>query len=133
MQMKHPANQEVAKVWKRVGGLLLEVLIAITVVASAVVYVASHPANSLDWGRIALYANTGVVFGFLVWWFREKWKELKFWTGVSVLLLVHLTGFIFAIQRIPEMPLVYYAVLNPIELSLVVPILRKLLAKQNYS
>jgi hypothetical protein len=111
---------------KRVRDIFLEVVIAVVLVTGGIAYVATHPRDSLNWGRIALAGNTIVVFGFLISWFREAWRQLVFWTTLVVFLLGHATAYIFVLSRIHDFPLAYYVVLNSMELVLFTSILRKL-------
>lgn len=112
--------------WKRVRDIVLEVVIAVVLVTGAIIYVASHPRDSVNWDRIALAVNTIVVFGFLISWFRREWKRLLFWTTLVVLLLGHTTLYVLILSRVHEFPLAYYVVLNSMELALFAAILRKL-------
>ena len=115
------------KHWKRVRDIFLEVVIAVALVTGGIIYVASHPRGSLNWGRIALAGNTAVVFGFLISWFRQEWKRLVFWTTLVVLLLGHTATYILVLSRVHDFPLAYYVVLNSMELVLFTAILRTLL------
>jgi len=115
------------KHWKRVRDIFLEVVIAVALVTGGIIYVASHPRGSLNWGRIALAGNTVVVFGFLISWFRQEWKRLVFWTALVVLLLGHTAIYIAVLSRVHDFPLAYYVVLNSMELALFTAILRRLL------
>jgi hypothetical protein len=115
------------KSWKRVRDIFLEVVIAVSLVTGGIIYVASHPRDSLNWGRIALAGNTVVVFGFLISWFRQEWKRLVFWVAMVVLLLGHTAIYILVLSHVHDFPLAYYVVLNSMELALFTVILRKLL------
>ena len=117
------------KHWKRVRDIFLEVVIAVALVTGGLIYVASHPRGSLNWGRIALAGNTVVVFGFLISWFRQEWKRLVFWTSLVVLLLGHTAIYIAVLSRVHDFPLAYYVVLNSMELALFTAILRRLLTR----
>jgi hypothetical protein len=117
------------KHWKRVRDIFLEVVIAVALVTGGIIYVASHPRGSLNWGRIALAGNTVVVFGFLISWFRQEWKRLVFWTSLVVLLLGHTAIYIAVLSRVHDFPLAYYVVLNSMELALFTAILRRLLTR----
>jgi len=115
---------------KRVRDLLIEALIGVILVTAFVAYLFTLPKGAtLDWRRIALVLNTVTVFGFLIWWFRDAWKCLLFWTTLTVLLLVHTAAYLFVLGRVEDWQLAYYVVLNPIELALFTPILRKLVVK----
>ncbi len=112
--------------WKRLGAIFLEVVIAVVLVTGGIVYVATHPRDSLNWSRIALAGNTIVVFGFLISWFRDAWRRLVFWTALVVLLLGHTAAYILVLSHIHEFPLAYYVLLNSMELVLFATILKKL-------
>jgi hypothetical protein len=56
---------------KRVRDIFLEIVIAVALVIWGIIYVASHPRGTLNWGRIAMAGNTLVVFGFLISWFSS--------------------------------------------------------------
>jgi hypothetical protein len=112
---------------KRVRDIFLEIVIAVALVIWGIIYVASHPRGTLNWGRIAIAGNTLVVFGFLISWFRQEWKRLVFWTALVVLLLGHTAIYILVLSRVHDFPLAYYVVFNSIEMVLFTGILRKLL------
>ena len=116
-----------SKSWKRLRDLLLEVLVVLVVVIGGIIYVALHPKANQHWEMIALAVNTAIVFGFLISWFRDEWKHVVFWATFAALLLAHTTTYLFVLRRIGELPLVYYFLLNPVELAIFAPILRKLL------
>ncbi len=115
------------KPWKRVRDIFLEIAIAVALVTWGIIYVASHPRGSLNWGRIAIAGNTVVVFGFLISWFRQERKRLVFWTALVVLLLGHTAIYILALSRVHDFPSAYYVVFNSMEMALFTVILRKLL------
>lgn len=117
------------KPWKRVREIFTEVVIAVALVTGGIIYVASHPRDSLNWGRIAMAGNTVVVFGFLISWFRQEGKRLVFWTAMLVLLLDHTAIYILVLNHVHDFPLAYYVVLNAMELALFTAILRKLLTR----
>jgi hypothetical protein len=112
---------------KRVRDIFLEIVIAVALVIWGIIYVASHPRGTLNWGRIAIAGNTLVVFGFLISWFRQEWKRLVFWTALVVLLLGHTAIYILVLSRVHDFPLAYYVVFNSMEMVLFTGILRKLL------
>jgi hypothetical protein len=112
---------------KRVRDIFLEIVIAVALVIWGIIYVASHPRGTLNWGRIAMAGNTLVVFGFLISWFRQEWKRLVFWTALVVLLLGHTAIYILVLSRVHDFPLAYYVVFNSMEMVLFTGILRKLL------
>jgi len=110
---------------KRIRDLALEAAIAVTLVGGFTAFLWTHQRGAeFDWKWIALIANTGTVFGFVIWWFRDAWATLVFWAGVLVLMVGHLAIYSFALRRIDSLPLAYYSLLNVAEWAVVVPILR---------
>ena len=81
---------------------------------------------ALNWQRIALVLNTLVVFGFLVSWFRDALRSLSFWATLSMLLLGHMAAYLLLLDHTEGWPLAYYLVLNPMELAIFTPILKKI-------
>ena len=129
MQVKVATVEDIVRVMssgKRARDLLVEILIGIILVTAFVAYLFTLPKGiTLNWRHIALALNTLVVFGFLISWFRDVWKCLAFWATITALLLVHTAIYLFVLGRIEGWPLAYYVVLNPIELAIFAPILRK--------
>jgi hypothetical protein len=116
-------------VLKRIRDLALEVAIAITLVGGSTAYVWTHPRGTgFDWKWIALIANTATVLGFVVWWFRDAWATLVFWTGVFVLMVGHLAIYSFVLRHIDSLPLSFYPLLNVAEWTLIVPMMKWLTA-----
>jgi hypothetical protein len=110
----------------RIRDLALETAIAVILVGGFVAYLWTHPGAELDWKRLALLFNTAMVFGFVIWWFRDAWAGLVFWTAVLVLLVIHLTVYSYALRRIDTLPLTYYAFFNAAEWAVIVPLMRRL-------
>lgn len=111
---------------KRAMELLLEILIAVILVTAFVTYLFTLPkGTTLNWQRIALVVNTAVVFGLLISWFRNGWKNLAFWATITVLLLGHTAAYLFVLNRIEGYPLAYYVIANPVELALFSPVLKR--------
>lgn len=112
--------------YKRATGLLLEIVIGLILVTAFVAYLFTLPrGTTLNWQRIALVLNTVVVFGFVISWFRNAWKNLAFWATITVLLLGHTAVYLFVLNRTEGWPLAYYVMANPVELALFSPILRR--------
>lgn len=112
--------------WKRARDIVAELFIGTVLVTAFVVYLFVLPkGSSLNWRFIALVLNTAVVFGFLISWFRDFLPSTAFWAGIALLLLAHFALYLFFLSRVENWPLSYYVVLNPVELALFVPILRR--------
>ena len=114
---------------KRIRDLVIEILIAITLVVGLIAYVWTRPPGTeLDWPRIALILNTAVVFGFVISWFRSDWGNLVFWTVLMVLLVVHLVIFSVTLRQIETLPTIYYALIDAAEWMVIVPLMRSVTA-----
>lgn len=92
---------------------------------SLVVYSFRHPNSELNWSRIALLANTMIVFGYLIAWFNDSWKNILFWVWLLVLLVGHVAFYVFVLGRVGQFPLMYYVILNAGELVLFFPFLSR--------
>ena len=77
----------------------------------------SSPAVELPWPWIAFVANTGIVFGFLIAWFREEWTGRVFWVCLTLLFMAHAAVYIAVLTRIHALHLIYYLLLNHGELA----------------
>jgi hypothetical protein len=104
---------------KRMRDVTVNALIAILLVAAFAVYVIeTHDATKVrNWTPVIQVANTVLVFAFLIQWFRHAWSRNTFWAVLSVLLLVHITAYVLFLSRIHQLPVVYYALLDAIELG----------------
>ncbi len=113
---------------RRIRDLLVEILIAAVLVTSFLIYLFQHPKGvSLPWEWIKLVVNTTIVFGFLIAWFRESWRNYVFWVTVAILLLCHVFLLSFFVRPNYVLPGGYYALLiNPIELVVFAKILRRI-------
>jgi F0F1-type ATP synthase assembly protein I len=111
---------------KRIKDIAIETLIAVVLVGAFVAYLLASPTKgrNLDWRLISNFVNTLVVFGFLISWFRHAWRNVSFWAMLTVLLIGHIAAYAFALGRVQHLPLVFYAVLNVIELTVFTRILR---------
>jgi hypothetical protein len=117
------------KSWRRFWDVLAELFVAVALVTGGIVYVMNHPKASMNWSLIAFAVNTAVVLGFLVAWFRTDWRESLFWRTLTALVVCHAAVYVLAIRHFSDIPLPYYALLVPIELSFITPILRNMIAK----
>lgn len=104
---------------KRIRDIVLEALIAVLFVTAFAVYVIkTHDATKLrDWTPVIQGGNTVLVFGFLIRWFRYAWRRSAFWAVLTVLLLVHIAVYMLLLRRIPQFPLIYYAIQDVCELG----------------
>ena len=115
---------------KRVRDIALETLVGVAAVTALTLYAFNMPkGKSLDFRPIALIANTVLVFGFLISWFRYSLKNSLFWIVLAILLLGHLAAYFFILNRIQNLPYVAYGMIRAIELGLFTTILNKIPSK----
>lgn len=113
---------------KRTRDLLLETVVAVVLVSAYVAYVLQRPTDAPPppWGLISLIANTLVVFGFLLTWFRGSWRNYVFWVAVAALFLAHILTLLFLIRSHVLPTGVYALVINPVELLIFGKILKRI-------
>ncbi len=111
---------------KRLKDLLIETVLAVALVTAYVIYLFHRPKGAaLPWEWIRLIVNTTVVFGFLIAWFRYSWRKRTFWIALSLLLVCHLLFFSLVARPIISGPLLYFALINPVELVIFTIILKR--------
>ena len=101
------------------------VVISVALVVAIAAGEISHPAW-LDWKWIAFALNTAVFCGYVVHWFQNVWRLPKFWLILLSLLVLHSVGFVLVLQAIEHFPLIWYAVLVPLELQAAIVVFRRL-------
>jgi len=110
------ARQHQDNVTKRIRDLVLEIAVAIVLVAGFVAYLFTLPAGTkLDLRPFAAAANTAIVFGFVLWWFRESWRSFTFWGAMLALLAVHACVYDLVLRRVSQIPGAYYVLLDGLE------------------
>ena len=100
--------------------------IAISILLIGVLSFVSIAHRGLDWKWLGLSVNTALVFGFLVYWFRNQWRSFRFWSVLLALLVIHCLVLVIFLQRIDKFPLSWYVLLNSAEWYLMVGILIRL-------
>jgi len=119
---------------KRIRDLIFETLIAIILVTALVVYLFMVPNEGRpNWGLASLAVNTLIVFGFLISWFRYAGRTTRYWATLGMLLLCHSAAYIFVLQRAGRFPLIFYVVMNSVELVLFSRILSKFSGRRQQS
>jgi hypothetical protein len=112
---------------KRIRNLVIEIVVAATLVAGIVVYGFSLPPGTrVDARPLALVGNTVLVFGFVIYWFRGAWKKLAFWAVTFGLFAAHVSLYYFVVSRIQPFPTLYYVPLDMLELALILPLMPRL-------
>jgi len=116
---------------KRAGDLLIETVIGIILVTGYVadLFITLPKGITPNWEYIAFGVNTLVVFGFSISWYRDAWKCSSFWVAILVLLLGHTAVYLSLLHYTEGLPLMFYVVLNPVELTVFTPFLRKIRQK----
>ena len=113
---------------KRVRDIAIEILIATVLVAAFVAYLLTSPkGTTTDWRPIGVVINTLVVFGFLISWFRDTSKNIRFWAILAILLFGHVAAYIILFRHVHQLPASNYAVFDLLELGLFSFVLNKLL------
>jgi uncharacterized membrane protein YfcA len=97
---------------------LLVVLVCILIVTYA-----SQEAASDIFGVLPLLGATLVTFGFPIKWYWKQVRKTRFWLTLSVLLLMHLGGYLYALNGIGRLPGLLYALITPLEWGVMLPIL----------
>lgn len=113
---------------KRLRDLTSETLIAVVLVTAFVVYLFERPKNTppINFGFFSAVVNTAIVFGFVLYWFRNGWKKGLFWAVMAFLFAGHLALYGFVISRVGSFPGIRYALLDAIECALFSRILMRL-------
>lgn len=94
----------------RIRDLLLEIGIAITLVALVLVYAARvPPERRVDFRWVGLVASTAVTFGYALRWCRRYWRLVRFWLAFVALLSAHSVIFTFVLLRVEEWRLMWFA------------------------
>jgi hypothetical protein len=116
---------------KRMRDIALETLIAVALVGGFVAYLFSTPKGH-DISLLPLIgaANTAIVFGYLLSWFRASLKRARFWAAVGVFLLGHLVAYYFLLFQAVRIPLAVYGLIDVCELVAFSQLLRKVLAER---
>jgi hypothetical protein len=113
---------------KRLRDLAIETLIAVVAVTAYVVYLFERPKNAppINFVFFSQVVNTGIVFGFVLYWFRKGWKKGLFWVVMACLFAGHLALYGFVISRLGHFPGIRYALLDAIECAVFSRILMRL-------
>lgn len=113
--------------WKeRVRTFLVEIAIALMLVAIAILYATYGPFRWLPHRKwITLAMLTSAVWGVAVWWYRERWREPILWVAMTGLFVLHIAGYSLLLVHVKEFPPLLSAISCPLEWLVILPILRK--------
>ena len=112
--------------WRaRLRDFVVYVAISVAFVVLLAVGEIKHP-SWFDWKWIAFALNTAVFCGYVVHWFQNVWRLPKFWLALFSLLALHSLGFVSVLHSIEHFPLIWYAVLVPLELQAAIVVYRRL-------
>lgn len=93
----------------RIRGLVLEVVIAATLVVALVVWGFSVPIGTPFPARwIGLIASTSITFGYALRWCRPYWHRARFWFAFTALLVLHTGIFVAVLLNVEEWRLVWF-------------------------
>jgi len=85
---------------KRIRDLVIELLIAVSVVCLIIFSASRRPGDSrVAFRWVGLAAWTGVAFAYPMMKFRPYWRKAPFWLTSAVLLAIHLAAYVLVFQR----------------------------------
>ena len=93
--------------------IALAIVAAVTAIAMAVPKV-----EEIDDKWIGLGSNTLLVFGILLYWFRERLKQKSFWVWFAIVLAVHLALYSVVLRKVGGWPLINFGVIDLVEWAL---------------
>jgi len=93
-----------------------QLVIALAIVAAVTAFTMAVPkVEEIDDKWIGLGSNTLLVFGILLYWFRERLRQKPFWVLFAVVLAVHLALYSMVLRRVGQWPLVNFGVVDLLE------------------
>src|SRR5438067_9875166 len=109
---------------KRFAELIFEILIAAAIVGALVVFAIKVPPESRLAGKwVALGFNTVLVFGMLMFWFRDFQKRTRFWVYTLGALTAHVILFVLLLKQVHRWPTMFFVITDFLEWAVMVPIL----------
>ena len=104
-----------------VGGVL-----GVSLVAAIIVYAEYGPSKwmpSIRWWGFT--GATAVTFGYPLYWYRKRVRQVRFWLVFSALLVVHSAAYIVVLRSVEEWPLMLFALITPGEWVVIYPVLHR--------
>jgi hypothetical protein len=104
-----------------------QLVIALAIVAAVAAFTMAFPkVEEIDDKWIGLVSNTLLVFGILLYWFRERLRQKLFWVWFAVVLAVHLALYSVVLRKVGGWPLINFGVIDLVEWALLAAVFRRI-------
>jgi hypothetical protein len=104
-----------------------QLVIALAIVAAVAAFTMAFPkVEEIDDKWIGLVSNTLLVFGILLYWFRERLKQKSFWVWFAIVLAVHLALYSVVLRKVGGWPLINFGVIDLVEWALLAAVFRRI-------
>ena len=104
-----------------------QLVIALAIVAAVAAFTMAVPkVEEIDDKWIGLVSNTLLVFGILLYWFRERLRQKLFWVWFAVVLAVHLALYSVVLRKVGGWPLINFGVIDLVEWALLAAVFRRI-------
>ena len=104
-----------------------QLMIALAIVAAVAAFTMAFPkVEEIDDKWIGLVSNTLLVFGILLYWFRERLKQKSFWVWFAIVLAVHLALYSVVLRKVGGWPLINFGVIDLVEWALLAAVFRRI-------
>lgn len=104
--------------------LVLGAVVGVSLVAAIILYAEYGPSKWMPsirwWGLIGA---TAVTFGYPLYWYRRRARQVRFWLVFSALVAVHSAAYILVLRSVEEWPLILFALITPGEWVAIYPLL----------
>ncbi len=104
-----------------------QLVIALAILAGVVVFTMAVPkVEEIDDKWIGLISNTLLVFGILLYWFREQRKQKTFWICFAAVFALHLVVYSEVLRKVSHWPLVNFGVVDLLEWAVLAAVFRRI-------
>jgi len=104
-----------------------QLVIALAIDAAVAAFTMAVPkVEEIDDKWIGLVSNTLLVFGILLYWFRERLRQKLFWVWFAVVLAVHLALYSVVLRKVGGWPLINFGVIDLVEWALLAAVFRRI-------
>jgi len=104
-----------------------QLVIALAIVVAVAAFTMAVPkVEEIDDKWIGLGSNTLLVFGILLYWFRERLKQKPFWVLFVAVLAVHWALYSMVLHRVGRWPLVNFGVVDLLEWALLAAVFKRI-------
>lgn len=126
-------EERLHRIGKRIRDLALEIVIAVAFVCAVITCAVMRPNDNIaethtHFHEFALVVNTLLVFGILIKWFRDAWRRRVFWVALAAMMLLHVVACLLMLDRLAELPFIYYALIDVGEWGVLDQVLRRILS-----